>query len=253
MKSFWDETGILTAAHSLTYRRRLGKGPFGTPPERVIFCFQPWLADWGVKQWRGKGVGGFFGDLHRLQRLDGRVALSSRFGIGGPVVGVLVEDLAAWGVREFVAVGTAGGLKADLAAGDVVLAVQAVRQDGVSDYYLPKKDLVAGDGRLLDIWQGQLTLQNQPFRVGNIWTIGAPYRETARAIAQAVELGAVAVEMEAAALFAVAAARGVAAAAGVVVSDSLADGRWQPASDQKRVMAEMKRLLQAAVLMEGNP
>jgi len=249
MKSFWNEAGILTASQSFAYRRRLGKGPSGTPPERVIFCFKPWLADWGAKQWRGQRIDGFMGDLHRLRRLGSRVAIASRFGIGGPVVGVLVEDLAAWGVREFLAVGTAGGLAANLTAGDVILAVQAVRQDGVSAHYLPEGDVVAGDGRLLDTWQRNVTSQPYPLRVGNVWTTSAPYRETAAAVAQAMALGALAVEMEAAALFAVAKARGRAAAAGVVVSDSLADGRWQPAPDQKVVAAGMRALLRAAVTM----
>ncbi len=42
---------------------------------------------------------------------------------------------------------------------------------------------------------------------GSTWTTDAPYRETAEAIAQAESLGIVAVEMEAAALYAFASAR----------------------------------------------
>ncbi len=46
---------------------------------------------------------------------------------------------------------------------------------------------------------------------GATWTTDAPYRETASAIEAARALGAVAVEMEAAALYAFAAGRGVGA------------------------------------------
>ncbi len=246
---FLSENGILTAAQSLAYRRKVGQGPVGNPPERVIFCYQPWLADWGVKKWRGRRIGGFFGDLHRLRRLNGRVALASRFGIGGPVGGVLVEELAEWGAKQFIGVGTCGGLTADLAAGDILLAAGAVRQDGVSAHYLPPGELAAADGRLLTSWQSALQGRGHDFRVGNIWTTNTPYRETASGAAEAVALGALAVEMEAAALFAVAQARGAAAAAGVVVSDSLAGGRWQPTPDQKWVREKMKRLLETAVAM----
>lgn len=47
-----------------------------------------------------------------------------------------------------------------------------------------------------------------PVHRGTVWTTDAPYRETEEAIAQARNSGALAVEMEAAALYAFAHARG---------------------------------------------
>lgn len=68
--------------------------------------------------------------------------------------------------------------------------------------------MVRGAGALLARLDGALTGLSQPVVTGSTWTTDAPYRETAEAIAHAESLGIVAVEMEAAALYAYATARG---------------------------------------------
>ncbi len=65
-----------------------------------------------------------------------RVSVCST-GIGGPSSAIAVEELAACGVKNFIRVGTCGGIALKVRSGDVVIATGAVRQDGTSREYAP--------------------------------------------------------------------------------------------------------------------
>ena len=82
--------------------------------------------------------------------------------------------------------------------------------------------------------------------VGASWTTDAPYRETRREVATYRDEGVKTVEMEAAALFAVAHCCHVQATAVFVVGDRLADLVWQPADD-RRVRRGLQVLADAVV------
>jgi nucleoside phosphorylase len=76
--------------------------------------------------------------------------------------------------------------------------------------------------------EAALAVENIQARQGTIWTTDAAFRETRDRVASYRERGAIAVDMETSALFAVAAFRDVELAAIQVVSDSLAGESWQP-------------------------
>ena len=94
---------------------------------------------------------------------------------------------------------------------------EARRQKGLPDHDVPAGDepfIAAPDPTLFDRTYAALRLAfPQPGGValhrGATWTTGAPYRETEAAIAQARDRGVLAVEMEAAELYARSAARAV--------------------------------------------
>ncbi len=58
-------------------------------------------------------------------------------GIGGPSVSIAVEELARFGVRTFIRVGTTGAIQKYLKNGDCVITTGAVRLDGASRHYAP--------------------------------------------------------------------------------------------------------------------
>jgi purine-nucleoside phosphorylase len=86
-----------------------------------------------------------------------------------------------------------------------------------------------------------------PYATGPTWTIDTPYRETVAEARHYQQAGVMTVEMEAAAVFAVAAYRGVAAAAAFAISDSLADLVWDPQFASPDLAPSLLRLYQAAV------
>lgn len=191
----------------------------GPVPAGVIFTyagFDQLLAgrthEYTMNPMLGPGPGRFF----QANATEGRVAVCC-MGIGAPAVVAQMEVLGALGVRRFLSIGTAGGLGPDQAPGDVVVLTGAVRDEGVSYHYVGPDEDVAPDGDLTALFLHALRDSGMPATEGTTWTIDAPYRQSAEEIAEYRGRGVVAVEMEAAALFAVAHVRGFALASAVVL------------------------------------
>jgi uridine phosphorylase len=62
-------------------------------------------------------------------------AISS--GVGAPSLEIATHEFAVIGGETIIRVGTCGALKAEIAAGDLIVPVAAVRRDGTADRYLP--------------------------------------------------------------------------------------------------------------------
>lgn len=130
--------------------------------------------------------------------------------VGAPFAVLVAEQLFASGCRLLVSVTSAGRITPIGPTPYFVLIDRALRDEGTSYHYLPPAIFTeAPDVKLLARVQG--TVKALPAIVlhrGATWTTDAPYRETEAAISRAWDLGALAVEMEAAALYAFSAATG---------------------------------------------
>jgi uridine phosphorylase len=159
--------------------------------------------------------------------LDGVPVLVVCITIGAPAAALLLEESIVRGVRVILVVGSAGSLQESLPLGSTVIVEAAEREDGTSHHYLPAGEVVAADPELSDLLETRArALGANPAR-GSSWTIDAPYRETVGAIKRHRDAGVLVVEMEAAAIFAVAKVRRVRAGVIVAVSDLLSDV-WKP-------------------------
>ena len=58
-------------------------------------------------------------------------------GMGGPSTAICVEELAMLGVQNLIRVGTCGGMQLNVQAGDIIVAQAAIRQEGTSKEYVP--------------------------------------------------------------------------------------------------------------------
>ena len=141
-------------------------------------------------------------------------------GIGGPSAAIAMEELTNIGADTFIRVGTCGGIALSVQSGDIVVATGAVRQEGTSREYAPieypavpdftltaalidaakalGKTCHAGVVQCKDSFYGQ----HSPGRMPVSGELLAKWEAWKR-------LGVKASEMESAALFTVAAARGV--------------------------------------------
>lgn len=92
----------------------------------------------------------------------------------------------------------------DRGLGPYFVLIRALRDEGTSYHCLPGSTFAeAPDAPLLArVEQGGCALPGIALHRGPTWTTDAPYRETESAIARARQLGALAVEMEAAAPYA---------------------------------------------------
>jgi len=129
--------------------------------------------------------------------------------IGGPYTVLVAEQMAACGARAVVGLASAGRIGTELPLPAIVVADEAIRDEGTSLHYLRPGQRVAADALLAEALTGALAGVGLPVRRGLVWTTDAPYRETRRQIDHWAAEGALAVEMQAASLFAFAQARGL--------------------------------------------
>ena len=158
--------------------------------------------------------------------------------IGAPAAVLLLA--IARGVRTVIVVGSAGSLRPDLPTGSAVVVTGAEREDGTSHHYLHAGDVVAADAELSEQLRRRADAAGLRPACGRAWTIDAPFRETVGAIRRHREEGVLVVEMEAAAIFALARVRGVRAGLMVAVSDELFGATWHPAFDDERYRATLQ-------------
>jgi uridine phosphorylase len=127
--------------------------------------------------------------------------------VGAPFAVLVAEELFASGCRLVVSVTSAGQLAPGLTLPATILIDRALRGDGTSYAYLPAQRYVEGDPVILDAVATEVERAGIGAVRGGVWTTDAPFRETRSALAAAEAEGLLAVEMEAAGLYAFARAR----------------------------------------------
>jgi hypothetical protein len=129
--------------------------------------------------------------------------------IGGPYAVLIAEQLAASGTRVILGFTSAGQVSRRLKIPSLVVAARALRDEGTSYHYLAAAESVDGDARVAEALKEELGSLGLPIVTGPVWTTDAPYRETAEQLERHATNGILAVETQAASLFAFGAARGV--------------------------------------------
>jgi len=178
--------------------------------------------------------------------VDGVPVRVTRLRVGAPAAALALEGAIVRGVRNVLVVGSAGSLQRDLPVGSTVIVTAAEREDGTSHHYLPAGEVVSADPDLTERLEAAARARGAAPVRGRSWTIDAPYRETVAAIRRHREAGVAAVEMEAAAIFAVARVRGIRAALIVAVSDTLF-AEWLPGFDDPVYLEALTRAADAAM------
>jgi uridine phosphorylase len=164
---------------------------------------------------------------------DGEPLTIQATGMGGPSAAIVLHELIALGAKRAVRVGTCGALIDGLALGELVIARDALCADGTS------RALGAGPRACADLPLTEALARQAPAaRVGTVASVDVFYEPGKPATHE----DAVAVEMEAATLFAVGANAGVPVACMLTVSDT-----FDALGARRRI--EDAQLLQAAEAM----
>ena len=247
------EEPLFTPSDFVAYLRRIGQlaEASATPPS-VILCYQRTLYEHVLRVEGVEGEAlpsrrGYLRGLVPLPSTGGAVGVLGRFGIGAPAAAAALEELAVLGTRTVASIGTAGSLQRSLNPGDLVLCEAAIRDEGVSHHYLPPGKLASASPSLTAALGSSLRAAGASYQAGTSWTIDAPYRETVAEARHYQAEGVLCVEMEAAALFAVASVRDVHLASAFVISDSLAGLEWNPQFHGAEVQGGLVTLYEAAV------
>lgn len=154
---------------------------------------------------------------------DERVLVTST-GIGGPSAAIAMEELSSIGVHTFIRVGTCGGMQMKVKGGNLVIPTGAIRMEGTSREYLPIAFPAVADFTLTRALADAAGLSQAAVHLGVVQSkdsfygqhepermpVGDHLMSDWRAW---IRGGALASEMECAALFTVAACLGVRAGA----------------------------------------
>jgi nucleoside phosphorylase len=225
----YESDPVLSAELEAAYARERGHGVDDVPASMVV-CFSGSLLAHLVEKHPSRELRSSFygGSIHRLTDPDPGVGVVGGFGIGAPATAMAVESLAHRGVESFALRGYAGVLDPDVDSTDVLVATEALRDEGTSYHYLPATRSIGPPGDLTDRLADRLDDGERSVRTGPTWTTDAPFRETRVEVERYAAEGVLTVEMEAAAAFAVADHCGVEAAAAFVPSDYLGPDTWEP-------------------------
>lgn len=207
-------------------------------PEHCVICFFKEVIDKVVAEYDAKiMVENRWEDgphcVYEISYRDRRLAFFHP-GVGAPVAAGLLEEVIAFGCRKFIACGGCGVLEKDIAVGHIVVVSGAVRDEGVSYHYLPPGREVIANETGVNALTKTLHARGVPYRIGKTWTTDAPYRETLNKIIQRKKDGCLVVEMESAALIAVAQFRNVVFGQALYGGDDLSGLEWDNREWQSR-------------------
>jgi uridine phosphorylase len=199
-------------------------------PEACVICFFAEVIDTIVEERAAKVIAHSVSEIGRHPvyeiEFEGKRLAFIHPGIGAPLAAALLEEMIARGCQKFVACGGCGVLDKEIAVGHLLVPVSAIRDEGTSYHYLPPAREVEMDPKARAAIESVLTRHRLDYLRTKTWTTDAIYRETPKKVAAYLKEGCLAVEMEAAAFFAVAQFRGVAFGQILYGGDAVIPGAW---------------------------
>ena len=156
--------------------------------------------------------------------------------MGASISAAFLEMAIALGCRKFIVCGGAGVLDRDIPVGAFIVPNAAIRDEGTSYQYIEAGREIIADPEVVKTITSALDERGERYQVGKIWTTDGLFRETPARIAARKEEGCVAVEMEAAALLAVAQFRDVKLGYIVHGGDDVSGDEWDQRLEEPRAL-----------------
>ncbi len=161
-------------------------------------------------------------------------------GMGMPSISIYSYELfEGYGVENIIRVGTAGAINNNLKIGDIVVGMGACTNSNIPNECAVKGYAPIADYTLLQTLCNVADERSIPITVGNLVSSDLFYGGDPNFVQKWSEVGALAVEMEAAALYLNAAKLGKKALAICTVSDSLITGEATSAKTRQTAFNEM--------------
>ena len=142
--------------------------------------------------------------------------------VGAPFAVLVAEQLFASGCKLLISITSAGQLVPLRPPPYYVLIDRALRDEGTSYHYEAQSRFSAVAPDMLQTMHGAFDQIGIPVVTGATWTTDAPFRETAEVIERRRAEGLLAVEMEAAALYALARTRSLPIVCFALVTNQMA-------------------------------
>jgi uridine phosphorylase len=209
-------------------------------PGRAMALAQALFADTPKMSNHNRGLWGYSGET-----AAGRPLTIQSTGMGGPSAAIVLQELVELGVRRAIRVGTCGAVDDGLELGDLVVARAALSLDGTSRR-LQEEELVPADPVLTAALADAARVE--PSVVGTVDLFYDPQPDWRSELAAR---GAAAVEMEAAALFALGGRLDVAVGCVLAVTDVFRGKERSRISDEELAEAAQRLGSTAVAALEA--
>ncbi|MBM6593587.1 nucleoside phosphorylase [Microvirga sp. BT291] len=181
-------------------------------------------------------------------------------GIGGPSTEIAVVELANLGMKRAIRVGGMGAIDPSMPLGSFLIVDTALRNTGTARVYDPSCEPIPASPEVVEALERAATILKLPFRKGSIHTTDSYYwgqerlarpgadpetLPTAGLMRRLTEAGAVGMDMECEALFAVGRALGSQVGAVLAVHGNRATDQWL--EDYEETQHNLIRLAATAV------
>jgi purine-nucleoside phosphorylase len=176
-------------------------------------------------------------------------------GMGMPSISIYAHELFDYyGVEQIIRVGTCGSLVADMRVGDLVLASSAATDSAMLEHFIARVDEVEADPDLLHRVHGKAIGMGLRIRAGKVFATDWFYHPDDGFLDRLSRDGVLAIDMESAALYALARQQGKRALTILSVSDVIPTG--ERASHEARRNAfgtAIEAVLEAILEPEASP
>jgi uridine phosphorylase len=237
-----------SAAEAMLEPRRIFK-PFDIPEHAVVCFFQDVISKLS-QQHNARVIKHLRSEIgtHPIYELavEGKRLAVFHPGVGAPLAAGMLEEVIALGCRKFIACGGAGVLDSAVVMGHAIVPTAAVRDEGTSYHYLPPGREVSASPEGVAALETVLKAHQVEYLLTKTWTTDALYRETPVKVQRRRAEGCLAVEMEAAAFFAVAQFRNVQFAQLLYGGDDVGGSEWDHRHWDKHISVREKLFWLAA-------
>lgn len=194
---------------------------------------------------------GFLEDVRQVNAVRNMLGFTGRFeghpvsimgsGMGMPSISIYAHELfAEFGVQRIVRVGTCGGLLEDMRLGELVLATAASTDSAMNRLRFGGMDLcVAADQDMLQAVAARAGGDGLPVRTGEVFSTDFFYHPDPEFIARCQALGVLALDMETAALYALARQHGRRALTILTVSDVIPTARHMSPGERQEAFGNV--------------
>ena len=215
-------------------RPEMMQQPVKNMPQNCIICFFEKSLKDIINQYDGKVIAHFTTfhldfPVYKLNFNGTNIAIVAATA-GGALAVAQIEELSAMGAKNFIAIGSCGGMM-NVKKGEFVIPIRAIRDEGASYHYIsPSREIKMND-EVVKIIENQFKEQNIQYKKVKTWTTDAIYRETYSKVENRKKEGCEVVEMECASYMAVCQYKGLNFGQICYISDTLNDELWDGKDD----------------------
>jgi len=205
---------------------------FSTRGKKLEDAKPAWMPNLMIGKYKGKTVG---------------------YGVcfGGPIASQFAHIYCKLGTKKIVLIGECGGIKKTIELGDIIVSEEVLSLDGVSSLYMQPKNHMLFDPHLRDEVEAKLKERGMRYRIGKTGSYYDILLERRIDVEELAMSGFIGLDMEAAAVCAVANHFKVPSIAMFVVGDNHAIGKdmfyKQTEVEKEAVKDGMEKILEIAL------